>query len=29
VRLVAEAYERRSDKPRVATGDEHLGDGEE
>jgi len=29
VRLVAEAYERRVDKPRVATGDEHLGDGEE
>ena len=29
VRLVAEAYERRIDKPRVATGDEHLGDGED
>ncbi len=29
VRLIAEAYERRTDKPRVATGDEHLGDGED
>ena len=29
VRLIAEAYELRVDKPRVATGDEHLGDGED
>jgi hypothetical protein len=29
VGIIASAYERRSDKPPVATGDEHLGDGDD
>jgi hypothetical protein len=29
VGIIASAYERRTDKPPVATGDEHLGDGDD